>query len=175
MIVAAPAILLALAAVAAFGLRKRLADVTWLCLGALLAAVVLVSVTPADTTGRLFDLDLRATGLGKLAGLVLLAIVGMLVVDVAVDEPAYNFFPTALAVASVTLAVLVVTSPVVIFALILTGSLFPIGSFTFQVHRNRSVEAAVRHFAFVVLGGSLGLGANATNRSTTRSTSVLAG
>lgn len=159
MIVAAPAVLLALAAVGAFGLRKRLTDVTWLCLGALLVAFVLVSVTPADTTGRLFDLDLRATGLGRLAGLVLLAIVGMLVVDVAVDEPAYNFFPTALAVASVTLAVLVVTSPVVIFALILTGSLFPIGSFTFQVHRNRSVEASVRHFAFVVLGGSLGLGA----------------
>ena len=159
MIVAVPAILLALAAVAAFGLRKRLVEVAWLSLGALFVAFVVVSMTPADTTGQLFDLDLRATALGRLAGLILLAIIGMLLVDVYFDEPAYNFFPTALAVGSVTLAVLVATSPVVIFALILAGSLVPVGSFTFQVHRNRSVEAAVRHFSFVVLGGSLGLGA----------------
>ena len=159
MIVAAPAILLALAAVAAFGLRKRLVEVAWLSLGALFVAFVLVSMTPADTTGQLFDLDLRATALGRLAGLILLAIIGMLLIDVYFGEPAYNFFPTALAVGSVTLAVLVATSPVVIFALILAGSLVPVGSFTFQVHRNRSVEAAVRHFSFVVLGGSLGLGA----------------
>ena len=159
MIVAAPAILLALAAVAAFGLRKRLVEVAWLSLGALFVAFILVSMTPADTTGQLFDLDLRATALGRLAGLILLAIIGMLLIDVYFGEPAYNFFPTALAVGSVTLAVLVATSPVVIFALILAGSLVPVGSFTFQVHRNRSVEAAVRHFSFVVLGGSLGLGA----------------
>ena len=159
MIVAAPAILLALAAVVAFGLRKRLAQVAWLSLAALFVAFVLVSVMPPDTTDRLFDLDLRTTGLGRLAGLILLVIIGMLLVDVYFGEPAYNFFPTALAVGSVTLAVLVVTSPVVIFALVLAGSLVPVGSFTFQIHRNRSLEAAVRHFSFIVLGGSLGLGA----------------
>ena len=159
MIVAAPAILLALAALVAFGLRKRLAQVAWLSLAALFVAFVLVSVMPPDTTDRLFDLDLRTTGLGRLAGLILLVIIGMLLVDVYFGEPAYNFFPTALAVGSVTLAVLVVTSPVVIFALVLAGSLVPVGSFTFQIHRNRSLEAAVRHFSFIVLGGSLGLGA----------------
>jgi len=159
MIVGAPAILLAVAAVAAFGLRKRLANVVWLSLAALFVAFVLVSVTPAEATGRLFDLDLRASALGKLAGLMFLTIIAMLLVDVYFDEPAYNFFPTALAVGSVTLAVLVVTSPIVIFAVLLAGLLVPVGSFTFQVHRNRSVEAAVRHFSFVVLGGSLGLGA----------------
>ena len=159
MIVAAPAMLLAVAAIVSFGLRKRLVEVAWLGLGALFVAFVLVSVTPVDTAGRLFDLDVRATALGRLAGLILLAIVAMLLLDVYLDEPAYNFFPTALAVGSVTLGVLVVTSPVVIFALVLAGSLVPVGSFTFQVHRNRSVEAAVRHFSFVVLGGSLGLGA----------------
>jgi len=159
MTVAAPAILLAVAAVAAFGLRKRLVSVAWLSLVALFVAFVLVIVTPPDTTSRLLDLDLRASALGRLAGLVLLAIIAMLLVDVYFDEPAYNFFPTALAVGSVTLAVLVVTSPIVIFAVLLAGLLVPVGSFTFQVHRNRSVEAAVRHFSFVVLGGSLGLGA----------------
>ncbi len=96
--------------------------------------------------------------LGRLAALVLLATIGMLVVDVVLDEPAYNFFPTALAVGAVVLGVLVVTSPLVIFALLLLGLLVPVGTFTFQVHRNRSVEASVRHFSFVVMGGSLGLG-----------------
>ena len=159
MIVAAPALILAVAAVVSFGLRKRLVEVAALSLGAAFLAFVLVSVTPVDTAGRLFDLDVRTTALGRLAGLILLSIIGMLLIDVYLDEPAYNFFPTALAVGSVCLAVLAVTSPVVIFALVLAGSLVPVGAFTFQVHRNRSVEAAVRHFSFVVLGGSLGLGA----------------
>ncbi len=159
MIVAAPAFLLALAAIASFGLRKRLAVVAWLSLAALFVAFVLVSVTPTDTTARLFDLDLRATALGRLAGLFVLLISAALLIDVYLGEPAYNFFPTALAVGSVALAVLVVSSPVVIVALVVAGLLFPVGSFTYQVHRNRSVEAAVRHFSFVVLGGCLGLGA----------------
>lgn len=159
MIVAAPAILLALAAVAAFGLRKRLAAVAWLSLAAMLAAFVVVSLTPPEASGRLLDLDLRATALGRLAGLILLALIAMLLADVYFGEPAYNFFPTALAVGSLTLGVLIISSPVVIFTLVLIGSVVPVGSFTYHVHRNRSVEAAVRHFSFVVLGGSLGLGA----------------
>ena len=165
MIVGAPAILLALAALVAFGLRKRLVVVTWLGLGAVFVAFVLVSVTPVETADRLLDLELRASGLGRLTGLIILSIIAMLLIDVYFDEPAYNFFPTALAAGSVTLAVLVVASPLVIFALVLVGSLVPVGSFTFQIHRNRSVEAAVRHFSFVVLGGSLGLGALALSAS----------
>jgi formate hydrogenlyase subunit 3/multisubunit Na+/H+ antiporter MnhD subunit len=159
MIVAAPAILLAVAAVAAFGLRRRLIGVAWLSLSALAAAFVLVSITPTDLTARLLDLDVRTSELERLAGLVLLSIIAMLVVDVAAGEPAYNFSPTALAVGSVALAVLVAGSPIVIFALVLAGSLIPIGSFVFQIQRNRSVEAAIRYFSFIVLGGSLGLGA----------------
>ena len=158
MTIAAPALLLAVAALAAFGLRKRVVPVAWLSLVAIVAAFALVSVTAPDTSGRLLDVDLRVSDLGRLAALVLLATIGMLVVDVVLDEPAYNFFPAALAVGAVVLAVLVVTSPLVIFALLLLGLLVPVGTFTFQVHRNRSVEASVRHFSFVVMGGSLGLG-----------------
>ena len=165
MIVAGPAIVLAVAAVAAFGLRKRLIAVTGLGLAAVFVAFVLVSLTPVETTGRLFDLDLRASGLGRLTGLIVLSIIAMLLIDVYFSEPAYNFFPTALGAGSVALAVLVATSPVVIFALLLAGSLIPVGSFTFHIHRNRSVEAALRHFSFVVLGGSLGLGALALSAS----------
>jgi NADH:ubiquinone oxidoreductase subunit 4 (subunit M) len=159
MTVAAPAVLLAIAALVAFGLRKRITDVAWLSIGAVIAAFALVSVIPIDSSARILDLDLRVTALGRLAGLVLLATIAMLLVDVIVDEPAYNFFPTALAAGAVALSVLVVTSPLVIVALVVLGLLVPVGSFTFEVHRNRSVEASVRHFSFVILGGSLGLGA----------------
>jgi formate hydrogenlyase subunit 3/multisubunit Na+/H+ antiporter MnhD subunit len=158
MTIAAPALVLALAALVAFGLRKRVVAVAWLSLVAILAAFVLVILTAPDTSGRLLDVDLRVSDLGRLAALVLLATIGMLVVDVVLDEPAYNFFPTALAVGAVVLAVLVVTSPLVIFSMLLLGLLVPVGTFTFQIDRNRSVEASVRHFSFVVMGGSLGLG-----------------
>ena len=158
MTIAAPALLLGASAIAAFGLRKRVVAVTWLSLAAIAAAFILVSLSAPGASARLLDVDLRVSDLGRLAGLVLLATIGMLVADVLIDEPAYNFFPSALAVGGVVLAVLVVTSPLVIFALLLLGLLVPVGTFTFQVHRNRSVEASVRHFSFVVMGGSLGLG-----------------
>ena len=158
MTVATPVILLGLAACAAFGLRKRIADVAWLSLGAIVIVFALVSLIPPETSARLLDLDLRVTELGRLAGLLLLATIAMLVIDVLVDEPAYNFFPTALMVGAVVLAVLVVSSPLVVVALLVLGLVIPVGTFTFRIHRTRSVEAAVRHFSFVVLGGSLGLG-----------------
>src|SRR5258708_7956870 len=157
MTIAAPALVLVLAALVAFGLRKRVTAVAWLSLVAIGASFILVAITAPDTTGRLLDVDLRVSDLGRLAALVLLATIGMLVVDVVLDEPAYNFFPSALAVGAVVLAVLVVTSPLVIFALLLLGLLVPVGTFTFQISRNRSVEASMRHFSFVVMGGSLGL------------------
>lgn len=158
MTVAAPALLLAVAACVAFAVRKRVADVAWLSLGAIGIALAVVLLTPPDTTARLLDLDLRVTELGRLAGVILLATIAMLLAHVLIDEPAYNFFPSALATGAVVLAILVVSSPIVIFALLLPGLIVPVGTFTFQVHGNRSVEAAVRHFSFVVLGGSLGLG-----------------
>lgn len=158
MIVAAPAVVLAIAACVAFALRKRLDLVARLTIGALVLAFTIVAVTPADTSAKLLDLDLRLSELGWLSGLILLAIIAMLVIDVLFEEPAYNFFPSALAAGAVVLAVLVVSSPIVIFAVLLLGLLVPVGTFTFQVHRNRSVDAAIRHFSFVVLGGCLGLG-----------------
>ena len=159
MIVAGPSVILALAACMAFALRKRVTDVAWLSLGALVVALAFVIAIPADTAGHVLDLEIRMSPLARLAGPVLIAIVAVLVIDVALSEPAYNFFPTALATGSVALAVLVLVSPFAIFALLLFGLLVPVGTFTFQVHRNRSVEAAIRHFSFVALGGSLGLAA----------------
>lgn len=159
MTVVAPSVLLALAACGAFALRKRVAEVAGLGLSSLLIAFVAIVATPVDTTAQLLDLEVRMSPLAHLAGPVLLAILALLIVDVFLTEPAYNFFPAALATGSVVLAVLVVVSPTAIFSLLLVGLLVPVGVFTFQIHRNRSVEAAVRHFSFVMLGGSLGLGA----------------
>jgi formate hydrogenlyase subunit 3/multisubunit Na+/H+ antiporter MnhD subunit len=157
-ILAAPALLLTAAACVAFAVRKRVRAVAGLSLVVLAIAFTAVSVTPVDTTARILDLDLRVSDLGRLAGLVLLVTIAMLVIDVVLEQPAYNFFPSALLAGAVVLGVLVVSSPLVMLALLLVGLLVPVGTFTFQVHQNRSVEAAIRHYSFVVLGGSLGLG-----------------
>ena len=159
MIIAAAPLVLAVAACGSFVFRKRLALVGPFSLVAIALAGLLVAVVPLDTNGTLLDLDLRVTAFGRLAAGVLLATLFLLVLDVWLDEPAYNYFPTALAVGATALGTLMVTAPLAIFGLLVLGLLVPVGSFTFQVHRNRSVEAATRHFAFVTLGGSLGIGA----------------
>jgi formate hydrogenlyase subunit 3/multisubunit Na+/H+ antiporter MnhD subunit len=159
LIIAAAPLVLAAAACGAFVMRKRLNVVGPFSLLAIAVAFALVISSPPDPTGTLLDLELRASGLGRLASSVILATLFLLVLDVWLDEPAYNFFPTALAVGATSLGVLVLTAPLAIFGLLVLGLLVPVGSFTFQVHRNRSVEAATRHFGFVALGGCLGIGA----------------
>jgi len=159
MIVAAPALLLGVTACLAFAIRKRLPYVAGLTIAAIAIAGVLVATRSNDATGELLGVALRMSPLGRLAAVTLLAILGLLVIDVAVAQPAYNFFPTALAIGAVAVGVLILASPLLIFSLLLVGLLIPVGSFTYQIDRNRSVEAALRHFSFVVLGGCLGLGA----------------
>ncbi|MGH2499582.1 MAG: proton-conducting transporter membrane subunit, partial [Candidatus Limnocylindria bacterium] len=163
-VVAAIAIL-ALAAAAAFGIRKRLALVGPLAAGALVVALALVAVSAPETSATLLEIPFRLTALGRLAALILLGILLLLVLDVVLVEPAYNFFPTACGVGAAALAVLTLTAPLAIYCALLVGLLLPVGSFTFQVERNRSVEAATRHFGFVALGGSLGLAALALGAS----------
>src|SRR5215210_4620989 len=153
------------AALFAFTVRKRLPVVGTITLAALAAAIAFVVLLPTDASGDVLDLPWRMTELGRLAAVVLLGTLALLVVAVWVDEPAYNFFPTALAVAAVVLAVLVLTTPIAIYAALLLGLLVPVGSFTFQVDRNRSAEAAYRHFSFVALGGCLGMAALALSAS----------
>ena len=151
--------ILAIAAPAAFAIRKRLPAVAGLSAAALAAAIAALALSPAEATASLLDLPFRLSGLGRLAGIVLLVILLLLVVDVWLAEPAYNFFPAALGVGAIVVVVLSVAMPLVIYGALLLGLLIPVGSFVFQVHRNRSVEAALRHYAFVMLGGSLGLAA----------------
>ena len=159
MSVAGPAIILVVAAVVAFLLRKRLVVVALFSLASLVTAIAIVASTPADATSELLGLPLRLSPLGRLAAVALLAILGALVLDVWLDEPAYNFFPTALGIGAAVVAVLVLVTSLAIYAALLAGLLLPVGSFTFQIHRNRSVEAASRHYGFVTLGGILGLAA----------------
>ncbi len=159
MIVAAAPLALLLAACVSFAFRKRLEIVGPFSLFAIAVAFVLVALTAPETTGDLLDLGLRLSALGRLAALVLLATLFLLLLDVVAEEPAYNFFPTALAVGATALGVLSLTAPLAICGVLVLGLLVPVGSFTFQVLRNRSVEAARRHFAFVALGGCLGIAA----------------
>ncbi|MEX2046447.1 MAG: proton-conducting transporter membrane subunit [Chloroflexota bacterium] len=157
--------LLGAAALFAFSVRKRLALVGTVTLSALAVAIAFVIALPMDATGAVLDLPWRMSELGRLAAVVLLGTLCLLVLAVWVEEPAYNFFPTALVVAAAVLAVLVLTTPIAIYAALLLGLLVPVGSFTFQVHRNRSAEAAYRHFSFVALGGCLGMAALALSAS----------
>jgi len=157
--VAAPALLLGVAACLAFGVRKRLPYVSGLTIASIVIAAVFVATRPSDATDELLGVAVRLSPLARLAAVTLLATLGLLVIDVAITQPAYNFFPTALAIGAVAVGVLILTTPLLIFALLLVGLLIPVGSFTFQIDQNRSVEAALRHFSFVVLGGCLGLGA----------------
>src|SRR5205823_8358242 len=73
MTVAAPALLLAISAFAAFALRKRVAGVAAFGLGAIVIAFTLVAITPVDTAARLIELDLRVSDLWRLSCLILLA------------------------------------------------------------------------------------------------------
>jgi formate hydrogenlyase subunit 3/multisubunit Na+/H+ antiporter MnhD subunit len=157
--------LLGIAALFAFTVRKRLALVATVTLAALAAAIAVVIVMPAEASGQVLDLTWRMTELARLGAVLLLGTLALLVLAVWLDEPAYNFFPTALVIAAVVLAVLVLTTPIAIYAALLLGLLVPVGSFTFQVHRNRSAEAAFRHFTFVALGGCLGMSALALSAS----------
>ena len=157
--------LLGVAALFAFTVRKRLALVATVTLAALAAAIAVVVVMPGDASGQVLELTWRMSELARLAAVLLLGTLALLVLAVWLDEPAYNFFPTALVIAAVVLAVLVLTTPIAIYAALLLGLLVPVGSFTFQVHRNRSAEAAFRHFTFVALGGCLGMSALALSAS----------
>ncbi|MBM4421724.1 MAG: hypothetical protein FJ034_09140, partial [Chloroflexi bacterium] len=152
-------VVLAAAAFAAFPLRKRLVLVGPLTVAALIAALVMLALAPEEPTASVLDLDLRFGGLARVAALLLTAITLLLVLHVWIDEPAYNFFPSALAVAALTIAVLMLESPLAICGALILGLLVPVGSFTFHVTENRSVEAASRHFSFVTLGGCLALSA----------------
>jgi NADH:ubiquinone oxidoreductase subunit 4 (subunit M) len=149
----------------AFAVRKRVNIAAPFALAAIIAASGLLVYVGTDTSETLLDLDVRLSPLGRLAALVILASLFLLVLDVWIDEPAYNFFPTALAVGAAAVAVLVVSVPLAIFGFLVLGLLVPVGSFTFQIQRNRSVEAATRHFAFVALGGCLGIASLALTAS----------
>lgn len=155
---ALPVAVLGLMAPLVFVLRKRVAVAAILTLCALAAAIALLLLAP-ESRGQVLSLELRLTPLARLAAVTLLGVLAVIVADVWLDEPAYNHFPTALGVGAVVVAVLLLTSPLATYAALLVGLLLPVGSFTFQIHRNRSVEAAIRHFAFVALGGTTGLAA----------------
>ena len=163
-----PIALLGVGAVIAFAIRKRVQYAGPFTVGCLLAAIVLVVSFDAGTTTEVLGLQLRLSELAQLGALMLLGSLISLALTVWIDQPAYNFFPTALGAGAAVLAVLTLTAPIAIYGALILALLIPVGSFTFQVHRNRSYEAAFRHFSFVLLGGCLGLSALALSGSLPR-------
>ena len=154
-----PLAIVAAMAPVAFALRKRVTAAAAVTIVSLVIAAVLIAAAPDDASDHIFGLALRLDPLGRLAAIWLLAVLGAIVVDVWLDETAYNFFPIALGCAAVVLAVMLLEDALATYAALLAGLLLPVGTFTFQIHSNRSVEAATRHFAFVSLGGTIGLAA----------------
>ena len=154
-----PIALLGGSALGVFALRKRIELAGPLTIAALVIAIWYIVSSDIDATSDLIGLQMRLSPLARLAAVVLLGSLSLLALAVWVDEPAYNFFPTALAAGAAVIAVLTLTSPIAIYCALLLALLVPVGSFTFQVHRNRSAEAAYRHYSFVALGGCLGLAA----------------
>jgi len=153
----APIAILGIAALGVFALRKRLELAGPVTLAALAMTIWYLASVPTETTSDILGLQLRLSPLAQLASIALLSTLGLLVVAVWLDEPAYNFFPTALASAAAVIGVLTLQTPIAIYVALLLALLIPVGSFTFQVHRNRSAEAAYRHYSFVALGGCLGM------------------
>ena len=152
-------LLLAGAAPIAFALRKQVAAAAIFTLFVLGAAIVLAALGPAGREGTVLGLGLRVDPLGRLAAMWLLALLGAIVLVVWLDEPAFNFFPVALAAGAAVVAVVLLENALAIDVALVAGLLLPVGSFTFRIQAGRSVEAATRHFAFVSLGGTIGLAA----------------
>jgi len=164
----APITLLGAMAMITFLVRKRIRLAAPLTLVSLAGAATMLALIEDGTRAEMAGLTLETSPLARLAGVALLAVLAIIVADVWLDEPAFNFFPTALGVGAAVAAVLVLTDPLATYAVLLVALLLPVGSFTFQIHRNRSVDAAVRHFAFVALGGTIGLAALALAASLPR-------
>ena len=151
--------ILGISALVVFVVRKRLELAAPLTIAALAVATWLMLSTDVGIQEELLGLQLHQSPLAQLASLVLLGSLALIVLEVWLDEPAYNFFPTALAAGAAVIGVLTLTIPIAIYAVLLLALLVPVGTFTFQVTRNRSAEAAYRHYSFVALGGSLGIAA----------------
>lgn len=157
--VVAPVALLVASAILAFLARKNVPLAATITIAALVGAAALVVVAPGDRTADVLTLSVRVSPLGRLVALGLLALLALISVVVWLDEPAYNFFPSALGVGAAVVAVVILADPIATYTALLIGLLLPVGSFTFRIHETRSVEAALRHFAFVMLGGTIGLAA----------------
>src|SRR5205823_6315008 len=110
------------AALVAFAVRKRLELAGPITMASLAIAIWYVVSSPPETS-EVLGLQLRVSPLAQLGGPILLASLALLVLTVWLDEPAYNFFPTALASAAAVPCVLTLTSPIPIHATLLLALL----------------------------------------------------
>lgn len=154
-----PAAIALAVAIAVYPLRRRLRVAGPLAVLALVAAFAAVAASEPGTEETVAGLALRVTALGRTMDLVFLGLLILATIYVALAEPAYNFIPVALFTAAAAHAVLALQEGLPLFLVLLVALIVPVLAFTFRVRENRSVEASVRHFGIVVIGGSLGVAA----------------
>jgi multicomponent Na+:H+ antiporter subunit D len=159
MIILAPSLVAIAGALASFPLRARLRWVAPLSLGVLALAFAGVAALDSSATDELAGLTVRMSALARLFDLTLIGLLLAVTAYVAFAEPMHNYFPVALFTAAAVHAVLVVDAALPLLLLLVGSLAVPAVAFTFRVHENRSVEAAVRHFGSVAVGGTLGIAA----------------
>lgn len=159
MAILAPALVALAGAVLAVPVRKRLGLVVPLALATLALSVALAGGIDTDAQDALGDLGLRMHPLARLLDQSLLAVLLLVTLYVALLEPVYNYFPVALFTAAALHGVLVLAAPLPLFLVLLAALVAPVVALAFRIHENRSLDASMRYFGTVVVGGSLGVAA----------------
>lgn len=155
----APGLVALAGALASVPLRKRLRLVVPLALATLTLATGLVATLDPEKEERVADLVLRVHPLARLVDETVFVLLLLVTLYVALVEPVYNYFPVALFTAAAVHGVLVLGAPLPLFLLLVAGLLAPVVALSFRIHENRSLEASVRYFGSVTVGGSLGVAA----------------
>ncbi len=153
-----PSIVALAGALASLALRERrlIAPFTVVILVLTLGLAAGLDVTQED---RVADLTLRMSGLARLVDLVLLTLLVVVTLYVGLVEPLPNFHHAALFVAAALHGLLVTTQALPLFVVLVGALTAPVIALVFRIRQDRSLEAAVRYFGAVTIGGSLGIAA----------------
>lgn len=147
------------AAVVSLALRHRPRVAAALTVGALVITIGLVAGLRSGEEELVADLTLRMTGLARLVELVLLTLLLLITLYVALADPLPNFHPAALFVAGAVHLLLVATQALPLFVVLVGVLSAPVIALVHRVQQDHSLEAAVRYFGAVAVGGSLGIAA----------------
>jgi NADH-quinone oxidoreductase subunit N len=154
-----PALVAVAGAIASLAVRERPQISAPLTVAVLVLAFGLVAGLDVAREERLADLTLRMSPLARLVELTLLALIIVVTLYVGLVEPHPNYSPAALFVAAAMHTLLVTADALPLFVVLVAGLGAPVIALVFRIQQDRSLEAAVRYFGSVMIGGSLGIAA----------------